>query len=101
MSDRQTVIANHKQRMQARDSLTTDVKEAKVELNPRTQIDRWVVHRKEQAREVAGQVSLIARKSAPFIGAVGVAALLFFARQPISNWIKRLKSAKSQPTTDD
>jgi hypothetical protein len=99
MTDRDNIIASHQDRLRAREALMADVDEAKVELNPRTQITRWADAKKLQAMDAANEAGRVARKTAPFIGGAALGALLFLARRPISKWISKAKKPTS--STDD
>ncbi len=91
MTDRDNIIASHHDRLRARDALRADVGEAKVELHPKTQFNHWVEGQKMRASGIASSAKRVAKKSTPFIGAVGVGALLFLNRRAISKWISGLK----------
>jgi hypothetical protein len=99
MTDRDNIIASHQDRLRAREALKVDVDEAKVELNPKTQIARWADAKKMQAMDTANEVGRVARKAAPFIGGAVFGALLYVSRRPISKWISKVKKPTS--STED
>ena len=70
-------------------------------LNPRNQLARLVERKSTQAKQVAGETIQIAKHNAPVIGIVGVGALLFAARRPISRWISSLRKSKIKTPSSD
>ena len=94
--DRTIITENDGRRQEARARLFGDVSIARDVLNPSNQFRRWKDRNKAEAQRVAGEVAQTAKNNAPLIGAVGIGALLFAARRPISNWISQLRKAKAE-----
>lgn len=99
MTERKSVILTDAERRNLRRKLKESVEVAQDVLNPRNQLNRFVVRNKTEAKRVAAEASQAAKKYAPLIGAIGLGALLFAARRPISNWISKLRTSKT-PTPD-
>lgn len=99
MTERKSVILTDAERRNLRRKLKESVEVAQDVLNPRNQLNRFVVRNKAEAKRVAAEASQAAKKNAPLIGAIGLGALLFAARRPISKWISKLRTSKT-PTPD-
>jgi hypothetical protein len=100
VTDRKNVILSDAERRNLRRKLKGSVEVAQDVLNPRNQLRRFVERKTTKAKDVAGDVAQTAKKNAPLIGAVGLGAILFAARGPISNWISGLRKSKT-PTAPD
>lgn len=99
VTERKSVILTDAERRNLRRKLKGSVDVAQDVLNPRNQLTRLVNKSKAQARQVAADTAKVAKKNASLIGAVGLGALLFAARRPISSWISKLR--KSRTITPD
>jgi hypothetical protein len=95
VTDRKSVILSDAERRNLRRKLRESVEVAQDVLHPRNQIRRFLQKKKTQAVKVSEDASQLARKNAPLIGAVGLGAILFAARRPISNWLSKLRKSKS------
>jgi len=95
VTDRKSVILSDAERRNLRRKLRGSVEVAHDVLHPRNQIRRFLQKKKTQAVKVSENASQLARKNAPLIGAVGLGAILFAARRPISNWLSKLRKSKS------
>lgn len=95
VTDRKSVILSDAERRNLRRKLRGSVEVAQDVLHPRNQIRRFLQKKKTQAVKVSEDASQLARKNAPLIGAVGLGAILFAARRPISNWLSKLRKSKS------
>ena len=100
VTDRKSVILSNAERRNLRRKLKGSVEVAQEVLNPRNQLRRFVERNTAKAKGVAGDAAQTAKKNAPLIGAVGLGAILFAARRPISNWISRLRKSKTPNTPD-
>ncbi|HEV7234134.1 MAG TPA: hypothetical protein VGN36_07795, partial [Sphingorhabdus sp.] len=89
------------ERRNLRRKLKNSVEVTKDVLNPRNQIQKLVERNKTKAKRVAGDAAETARKNAPLIGAIGLGALLFAARRPISDWISKARKSKTNPSDDE
>lgn len=96
--ERRAVILSDAERRNLRRKLKGSVEVAQDVLNPKTQIRKFVDRNKLQARKMASDTGEMARKNAPLLGAVGVGALLYAARRPISRWISRLRRDNEEDT---
>lgn len=94
ITDRESVILSDAERRNLRRKLKGSVVLAKDILNPRNQLNRLVQRNAIRASRVAGDAAEVAKQNAPLIGAVGVGALLFLARHPISNWFSHFRKSK-------
>lgn len=95
VTERKSVILSDAERRNLRRKLKGSVDVAQDVLNPRNQLKRFVDRNTAEAKRVAQDTTQIAKKNAPLIGAVGLGALLFAVRRPISNWISQLRNRKS------
>ncbi len=100
VTDRKNVILSDAERRNLRRKLKGSVEVAQDVLNPRNQLRRFVERKTASAVEAAEDVARMAKKNAPAIGVVGIGALLFVARRPISNWISKLRKSKTPSTPD-
>lgn len=89
--ERRNVILSDAERRNLRRKLRGSVEVAQEVLNPKTQIKRLVDKNKIQAKKIASNTGELAKKNAPLLGAVGIGALVFAARRPISKWISKLR----------
>jgi hypothetical protein len=92
--DRRDVLNLHDSRMKARETLDTDIALAKTNLHPRTIADRWTAKQKTMVRQAADDATHLVKKNALLIGAVGIGALLFIGRKPISILYSKLRQAR-------
>lgn len=101
VTERKSVILSDAERRNLRRKLRGSVDLAQDVLNPRNQLKRFVERNTAQAKRVAGDAAKVAKKNAPVIGLVGFGALLFAARRPISNWISKLRTRKTNSLDGD
>lgn len=101
VTERKSVILSDAERRNIRRKLRGSVEVARDVLDPRNQLKRFFGRNKAEAKRVAGEAAHIARKNAPVIGAVGLGALLFLGRKPISKWISQLRSRKPEQPEGD
>lgn len=101
VTERKSVILSDAERRNLRRKLKGSVEVAQDVLNPKTQLRRLVNKSKAEAKQVAEDVVQVAKKNAPLIGAVGIGALIFAARRPISKWISRLRQGKDNTPDGD
>jgi hypothetical protein len=101
VTERKSVILSNAERRNLRRKLKGSVAVAKDVLNPRNQLNRFVARNTAEAKRVAGEAAEVAKKNAPVIGAVGLGALLFAARRPISKWISGLRTGKTNTPDGD
>lgn len=94
VTERKSVILSDAERRNLRRKLKGSVEVAQVVLNPRNQFKRFVHRNTAEAKRVAGEAAQAAKDNAPAIGLVGLGALLFAARRPISNWISKVRKSK-------
>lgn len=99
VTERKSVILSYAERRNIRRKLRGSVEVAQNVLNPKNQLKRLIRRNKATAKQAANDAAHMARKSAPVIGAVGIGALLFMARRPISKWLSQLR--KGKPNTPD
>jgi hypothetical protein len=99
VTERKSVILSDAERRNLRRKLKGSVEVAQDVLNPRNQLKRFVDRNTAEVKRVAGDAAQVAKKNAPMIGVVGLGALLFAARRPISNWISKVR--KSKPKSPD
>lgn len=99
VTERKSVILSDAERRNLRRKLKGSVEVAQDVLNPRNQLKRFVDRNTAEAKRVAGDAAQVAKENAPAIGLVGLGALLFAARRPISNWISKVR--KSKPKAPD
>lgn len=95
VTERKSVILSDAERRNLRRKLKGSVEVAQDVLNPRSQLKRFVDRNTAEAKRVAQDATQVAKKNAPLIGAVGLGALVFAMRRPISNWISRRRARKS------
>jgi hypothetical protein len=100
VTDRKNVILSDAERRNLRRKLKGSVEVAQDVLNPRNQLRRFVERKTATAKNVAGEAAQTARKNVPLIGAIGLGALLFAARRPISDWISQRRKNKTPNTPD-
>lgn len=101
VTERKSVILSDAERRNLRRKLKGSVEVAQDVLNPRNQLNRLIARNTADAKRVAGEAAEVAKKNAPLIGAVGLGALLFAARRPISKWISGLRTGKTNPPDGD
>lgn len=101
VTERKNVILSNAERRNLRRKLKSSVEVAQDVLNPKTQLKRFVHKSKTEAKQVAQDVAQVARKNAPMIGALGLGALIFAARRPISKWISTLRQGKDNTPDGD
>lgn len=99
VTERKSVILSDAERRNLRRKLKGSVEVAQHVLNPRSQLKRFVDRNRAEVKRVAGNAARVAKKNAPVIGLVGLGALLFAARRPISDWISKVR--KSKPMSPD
>ncbi len=99
--ERKSVILSDAERRNIRRKLRGSVELAQDALNPKNQFKRFIGRTKAAARQVANDAAHTARKNAPVIGAVGIGALLFMARRPISKWISQLRKGNNNAPDGD
>jgi hypothetical protein len=99
-TERKSVILSDAERRNLRRKLKGSVEVAQDVLNPRNQLKRFAERTTLEAKRVAGDAAKVAKKNAPLIGAVGLGAIFFAARRPISNWLSRLRKSKTFNTPD-
>lgn len=93
--ERRNVILSDAERRNLRRKLRGSVEVAQEVLNPKTQIKRLVDKNKIKAKKIASNTGELAKKNAPLLGAVGIGALVFAARRPISKWISKLRRSNA------
>ena len=101
ITDRESVILSNAERRYLRRKFNDSLAVTRDILNPRNQLARFVERKTTQAKQVAGETIQIAKHNAPVIGIVGVGALLFAARRPISGWISSLRKSKIKTPSSD
>lgn len=101
VTDRESVILSNAERRHLRRKFRGTVEVARNVLTPRNQLGRFFARKTTEATRVAGEAVHLAKKNAPLIGAVGFGALLFAARRPISNWISKLRTRKTNSPNGD
>lgn len=99
VTERNVVLADAAKRNHAKARFIANLATARASLAPRNQLDRLVQRNKARAQHVIEDAATAARKGAPVAGAIGLGALLFAVRKPISKWISGLKQPIS--STDD
>jgi len=97
VTERKTVILSNAERRNLRRKLRGSVEVAQDLLNPKTQFRRFVAKSKTEAKQVAEDVAQVAKKNAPVIGAVGVGALIFLGRGPISRLFSKFRNRNNPP----
>ena len=101
VTERGVVIVDAALRKGPRKKLLFDIGIAKEVLTPSYQFRRWMNRNKAEARQVASNATRAARDNAPVIGALGVGALLYLGRRPISKWISQLRNRRNKTPTGD
>jgi hypothetical protein len=101
VTERKSVILSDAERRNLRRKLRGTVEVAQDVLNPRNQVRRFLNRKKSQAAHLSDEATQLARKNAPLIGAVGLAAVIIAARRPISNWLSKLRKSKSNTPDGD
>jgi hypothetical protein len=99
--ERETILQRDQARKQLRQTLVSDVEQAKHDLHPRTITTRWTAKQKSKLADAGASAKQNVAKNAPLIGIVAAAGLLFAARKPISNWIERLRNRKPHEEGDE
>ena len=95
VTDRESVILSNAERRYLRRKLRGSLAVTRDILNPGNQLKRLVERKTTQAKKIADDTVKVAKDNAPIIGVVGLSALLFAARRPISRWISGLRQSKS------
>ena len=101
VTDRARVILSNAERRNLRRKFKGGVVVAKDLLNPKVQLRRFVAKGKAEAKQVAEDVTQVARKNAPVIGAVGVGALIYLGRGPISRLLLKFRNRNNPPEGDE
>lgn len=101
VTDRESVILSNAERRYLRRKVKDSIDTTKAILNPRHQLKRLVERQVDQTKDAARATVKIAKNNAPMIGVLGISALIFTARGPISRWILNLrKSTPEKPRGD-
>ena len=101
VTERRNVILSDAERRNLRRKLRGSVEITQNVLNPKTQLKRLVNKNTAKVKKAASDASDLARKNAPFLGIVGIGALIFAARRPISKWISGLRQDKDNTPDGD
>lgn len=101
VTDRESVILSNAERRNLRRKFKSTIAVTRDILSPRNQLKRMVERKTTQVKHVADETVQIAKNNAPIIGVIGVSALLFAARGPISHWISRLRKSKTKTPHGD
>ena len=101
ITDRESVILSNAERRYLRRKFNDSLAVTRDILNPRNQLARLVERKSTQAKQVVSETVQAAKHNAPVIGIVGVGALLFAARRPISRWISSLRKSKIKTPRSD
>lgn len=101
ITDRESVILSNAERKHLRRKFRGTVEAAREVLAPRNQLNKFLARKTTEATRVAGDAVDIAKKNAPLIGAIGLGALIYTARRPISDWISRLRKSKTNTPDGD
>jgi len=101
VTDRESVILSNAERRYLRRKFNDSLAVTRDILNPRNQLARLVERKSTQAKQVVSETVQAAKHNAPVIGIVGVGALLFAARRPISRWISSLRKSKIKTPSSD
>lgn len=99
--ERETILQRDQARKQLRQTLVSDVEQAKHDLHPRTMTTRWTTKQKSKLADAGASAKQNVAKNAPLIGIIAAAGLLFAARKPISKWIDRLRNRKPHEEGDE
>ena len=97
ITDRESVILSNAERRHLRRKFKGSVDLAKKALSPRRQFDRLIARKTDEAKQLGTETAQIVKKNAPILGLIGVSALLFAARRPISGWISNMRQSKTKP----
>lgn len=87
-------------RMAKRTSLLAGLDRAKVDLHPRNVASKWVERQIGALKAKTGRASGLARQNAPMLGAAACALLLFSARKPIFEFIRRFREKRASNKDD-
>lgn len=101
ITDRESVILSNAERRHLRRKFRGSIQAAREVLAPRNQLNKFFARKTGEAARVAGGAVHIAKKNAPLIGAIGLGALIYAARRPISDWISRLRKSKTNTPDGD
>ncbi len=101
ITDRESVLLSNAERLHLRRKFRGSVEAAREVLAPRNQLKKFFGRKTAEAARVAGDAVHIAKKNAPLIGAIGLGALIYAARRPISDWISRLRKSKTNTPDGD
>lgn len=101
VTKRESVILSNAERRNLRRKLKGSVEVAQDVLNPRNQLKRLADRNIAKIKNVAGDAAQAAKKNAPIIGLIGLGALFFAARRPISHWISWLRTDKRKMPNGD
>ena len=101
VTDRESVILSNAERRHLRRKFRGTVEVAREVLAPQNQLRRFFMRKTDDATRVAGKAVYLTKKNAPLIGVVGLGALIFAARRPISDWISRLRKSKTNTPDGD
>lgn len=96
ITDRESVILSNAERRNLRRKFKGSLVLTRQILSPRNQFKRLIERKTAQTVKAAGETVQIAKDNAPIVGVVGVSALLFAARGPISRWILKLRQSKTK-----
>jgi hypothetical protein len=94
VTTRKSVILSHAERRNLRRKLKGSIQVAQDVLDPRTQLKRVIYRRRVEVKRAVSNTANIVRKNAAVLSVVGIGALLFAVRRPISNWISLLQKSK-------
>jgi hypothetical protein len=100
VTDRKNVILSDAERRNLRRKLRGSVGVAQEVLNPRNQLRRLIERNTDKAKDAASDAAKLAKDNAPVLGAIGIGALLYIARRPISGWISKFRTSKTRNTPD-
>lgn len=95
ITDRESVILSNAERKYLRRKFRGTVAAAREVLAPRNQLNKFFARKTDKATRAASDAVHIAQKNAPLISVIGLGALIYVARRPISDWISRLRKSKS------
>lgn len=97
---REQVRALDQARKARRAVLQSDLSQAREDLHPRTIAVRWAERQYGSLATKAAHIARAARKSAPIAGVAAGALLLFSARKPISDFIRRIREERNTSKDD-
>ncbi len=98
--DRDDILSQDQLRNAARAKLRSDIENAKQNLSPKSFATRWKNKQKANVDEAKAKAGHLIQKNAVSIAAMGIAALLFAARQPILKAVKKRRSKAFSNTSD-